>query len=210
MPGGDMSRRRADLEKTRETKAVTNGDGESASRLERLGEAVSRLRGGRRMDVDRMQLIVGAVLTVLGLMAIVVGWLGAANTGYEFEQTPYLISGGMLGLALCFLGGFVYFSYWVTRMVRDSRTQAERAAELLDQIAATLDGAALGNGRRPSARRPIAGAGTEFVATRGGTFFHLPDCSVVDGRKNLKKVTSRTAGLQPCRICDPLAEENPD
>lgn len=187
-------------------------DEQSRGRLEGLRAAVWRMRGGRSMDADRMQLIGGGVLAVLGLVAILIGWYGAANTGLEFEQTPYLISGGMLGLALCFLGGFVYFAYWVTRLVRESRTQAERAAEILDQIAASLDGATLGNGRRPparaSGRRPaIAGAGTEFVATKGGTFFHRPDCTVVAGRKNVRKVTSKRAGLEPCRICDPLATD---
>lgn len=157
------------------------------------------------MDPDRMQLIGGGILAVLGLVAILIGWYGAANTGFEFEQTPYLISGGILGLALCFLGGFVYFAYWVTRLVRESRSQAERAADVLDQIAAALEGGAIAGGR-PSRRPAIAGAGTEFVATRGGTFFHRPDCAVVAGRKNLRRVTARSAGLEPCRICDPLAE----
>jgi hypothetical protein len=195
-----MSRKREELETTIETQAV--------GRLDRLGDAVSRMRGGRRLDADRIQLIAGGVLAVLGLVLIVVGWYGAANTGFDFEQTPYLISGGLLGLALCFLGGFVYFAYWVTRLVRESRTQSERAAELLDQIATTLNGAAIGNGSRP--RRQAASASAEsFVATRNGTFFHRPDCGVVAGRDKLRRVTAKTPGLEPCRICDPLAEFKP-
>jgi hypothetical protein len=178
----------------------------SRGRLEGLRDKVSRIRGGRRIDPDRMQLFGGGVLAVLGLIAIVIGWYGAANTGFEFEQTPYLISGGILGLALCFLGGFVYFAYWVTRLIRESRTQADRAADVLDQIAALLEAGALSGGR---SRRPaIAGAGAEFVATRGGAFFHRPDCTVVAGRKGLKHVTARTAGLEPCGICDPLATDS--
>ncbi|MEX2393495.1 MAG: hypothetical protein WD826_03340 [Actinomycetota bacterium] len=192
---------------------------DDGGRLDRLSAAVSRMRGGRRMDTDRMQLIAGATLAVLGLAAIIIGWYGAANTGFEFEQTPYLISGGLLGVALVFLGGFVYFAYWVTRLVRESRAQADRAAEILDQIAATLDGATIGNGSRSRAtasRGPIAGGSgrggvgglpprTAFVATRGGAFFHRKDCDVVAGRTNLRKVTPKTAGLDPCRICDPLS-----
>lgn len=175
-------------------------------RLERLGDAVSRLRGGRRMDVDRMQLIGGGVLTVVGLAAIILGWYGAANTGFGFEQTPYLISGGLLGLALVFLGGFVYFAYWVTRLVRESRAQSERAAEILDQIHESLNG----SGPRRAARspRPIAGAAEgAFVATRNGNLFHRADCSVVAGRDRLRRVNAGTRGLEPCAICDPLAEE---
>ncbi len=199
-----MSRRKKQLEDT----IVERIDGEqSQGRLDRFGDAVSRLRGGRRMDADRMQLIGGGVLAVGGLIAILIGWYGAANTGFEFEQTPYVISGGILGLALCFLGGFVYFAYWVTRLVRESRAQADRAAEVLDQIASFLEEGARANGSRRAARRPaIAGAGTEFVATKGGAFFHRPDCPTVEGRKGLRSVTARTSGLDPCRICDPLSE----
>jgi hypothetical protein len=193
-----MARTRKDLEDTAES--------ESVGRLERLGEAVSRMRGGRRIDIDRAQLIAGAVLMVIGLAAIILGWYGAASTGIVFEQTPYLISGGLLGVALVFLGGFVYFAYWVTRLVRESRTQSDRAAEILDQIAETLNG----SGPRPARRRaaqPIAGGSNgSLVATPSGTFFHRPDCTVVAGRQKLRRVTAQTRGLDPCRICDPLGD----
>jgi hypothetical protein len=172
---------------------------EDSERLSRLSDAVSRVRGGRRIDIDRAQLIGGGALAVLGLVMILIGWWGAANTGFQFEQIPYLISGGLLGMALCFLGGFVYFAYWITRLVRESRTQSDRAAELLEQLASSISAP-----RTP--RRAIAGAGQEFVATKGGSFFHRGDCTAVAGRKNLKRVTADAAGLSPCRICNPLEE----
>jgi hypothetical protein len=200
MSGRDelMARGRRDLDDTISTTSV--------GRLERLGEAVSRIRGGRRMDADRLQLIIGGALAVLGLVAILIGWMGASKTGFEFEQIPYLISGGLLGLALCFLGGFVYFAYWVTRLVRESRAQSDRAAELLDRIAETLDGSGVArNGSR--SRKVIAGGSVEFYATKGGTFFHTADCAALRGRDKLRKVTPKTPGLEPCRICDPLATD---
>ncbi|HYZ91780.1 MAG TPA: hypothetical protein VFA34_05225 [Actinomycetota bacterium] len=190
-----MARRKNDLADTAEQDAV--------GRLDKLGDAVSRIRGGRRIDSDRLQLIAGATLAVLGLVAILLGWYGAANTGIAFEQTPYLISGGLLGVALVFLGGFVYFAYWVTRLVRESRAQSERASEILDQIAESLNGA--GPARRSP--RPIAGAGNGgFVATAKGNLFHKPDCTVVAGRQRLRRVTASTRGLEPCAICDPLSD----
>jgi hypothetical protein len=190
-----VARRQKGLEDTAETASI--------GRLERLDEAVSRIRGGRRIDADRLQLIAGGVLALVGIVAIIIGWYGAANTGLPFEQTPYLISGGLLGVALVFLGGFVYFAYWVTRLVRDSRTQSERAAEILDKIAENL------NGSLPARRtsRQIAGASNgAFVATRKGNLFHRPDCAAVAGRDKLRRVTAQTKGLQPCRICDPLGD----
>lgn len=197
-----MARGRNDLEDD-------TAEADAVGRLDRLGEAVSKIRGGRRIDVDRAQLIGGGALAVLGLAAIIVGWLGAANTGFEFEQIPYLISGGLLGLALCFLGGFVYFAYWITRLVRESRTQSDRAAEILDQIVHSLNGSGpSGVATRGRTARPIAGGSGELVATKSGTFFHRPECTAVEGREKLRKVTAKTRGLKPCRICDPLAEDD--
>ena len=192
-----MARTRKDLEDTAEQ--------ESLGRLERLGDAVSRIRGGRRIDADRLQLIGGGVLAVLGIIAILLGWYGAANTGFGFEQTPYLISGGLLGLALVFLGGFVYFAYWVTRLVRESRAQSDRATEILDQIAETLNGSAPRPARR-SSRAIAGGSDGTFVATRNGNLFHRADCTVVAGRDKLRRVTATTRGLKPCAICDPLGD----
>ena len=168
---------------------------QETGRMDRLSVAVSRIRGRGGMDADRMLLIGGGILIVGGVALIVLGWYGAANTGLPFEQTPYLISGGMLGLALTFLGGFMYFGYWVTRLVRESRSQADRAAELLDQIYGSLNGNSA-NGNRPT--------GGRFVATRNGTQFHRPDCTVVAGRKDLRQVSAAARGMSACRICDPL------
>src|SRR5437764_10629993 len=117
----------------------------TTGRIERLSDAVSKIRGGRRMDPDRALLITGAVLAGLGLVAIVIGWYGTAHTAYGFEQMPYLISGGLLGVALVFLGGFVYFAYWVTRLVRETREQSQRAADLLEQITFSLNGSSNGH-----------------------------------------------------------------
>ncbi len=166
----------------------------TTGRLEKLSDAVTRIRGGRRMDPDRALLITGGVLAALGLVAIVIGWYGSAHTAYSFEQMPYLISGGLLGVALVFLGGFVYFAYWVTRLVRESREQSQRAADLLVQISVSLNGHSNGSS---------ASSGS-FVATRGGNLFHRPDCRMVSGKSGLRKVTAQTRGLEPCGVCDPL------
>jgi len=48
---------------------------------------------------------VGAWLAItLGAIAVLVGWLGVSDTGYVFEQMPYIVSGGIGGLFLLGLG----------------------------------------------------------------------------------------------------------
>jgi hypothetical protein len=181
---------------------------EEQDRLERLSESVSKLRARGKIDVDRAQLIAGAVALVLGLLLIVFGWYGAANTPYIFEQVPYMISGGLLGLGLLFVGGFVYFSYWVTRLVRESRSQADRAEEALLRIEVVLQQSSNGSAPTPSPSRGRSRAAKSpskpYVATKDGAMFHLEGCSVIAGRPGLRRVGANT-DLEPCRLCDPLS-----
>ena len=69
----------------------------------------------------------GAILLPLGLVVIVLGWYGAANTPYQYDQLSYLVSGGLLGLGLTFTGGFLYFGAWLARIAADSRESAQAA-----------------------------------------------------------------------------------
>jgi membrane-bound ClpP family serine protease len=171
---------------------------------DRLAEGVGKLRGRSRRDeiVERVLMIGGGVLLLGGFVAIVIGWFGASHTPLPFEQTPFIISGGLLGLALVFAGGFFYFAYWLTRMVRETRESREEAnkafrtmnemAELLATVLKDLDS------------QEASPNGQAFVATEGGTMFHRADCSVVQGRRDLRKVSAQESGMDACKMCDPL------
>jgi hypothetical protein len=173
---------------------------------DRLAEGVGKLRGRSRRDeiVERVLMIGGGVLLLGGFVAIVIGWFGASHTPLPFEQTPFIISGGLLGLALVFAGGFFYFAYWLTRMVRETRESREEAnkafrtmnemAELLATVLKDLDAQESGSMTN----------GQTFVATEGGTMFHSPDCSVVQGRRDLRRVAAQESGMEACKMCDPL------
>lgn len=166
-------------------------------RNEHLRDAVSSLRvsGGRR-NVERWLMIVGAALIGIGLPLILLGWWGAARTPYVFEQIPYLISGGVFGLALAVVGGLCYFAYWMTRQVDETRRSSIETHAVLRRIEGLL--ASDGDGRDPP------GTVGSFVMTSTGTMFHRPDCVVVAGRTGVRPVPpGGETGLEPCRICDP-------
>ena len=62
--------------------------------------------GGNRSLVNQRQFLLagaGALMT-LGLTAILLGWWGASHSTLQEEQVPYLISGGLFGLALSVIG----------------------------------------------------------------------------------------------------------
>src|SRR3954447_15589931 len=152
---------------------------------------------------DRWMLVVGGTLLPLGVLLVLLGWYGASHTVLLFEQVPYLISGGVLGLALVIAGGFVYFGYWMTLLVRENRTTREDMQAVLLRMEALLQAQAQPQTRRTLSSATSSVASTSLVATKTGTMVHRPDCVAVDGRDNLRTVTAATPGLTPCKLCDP-------
>jgi hypothetical protein len=166
---------------------------------EQNGHGGHTLRGrakvlGTRPSTDRLDralLVAGCVLVPLGITLILLGWLGTSQTPLVFEQIPYLVSGGLLGLALVVAGGFAYFGYWQSVRVREARDQHE---ELLAEVRRLTGPPSASVGREPEG----------LVMTEHGTMVHRPDCPVVRDRTGLRVVTD-DAGLELCGICTPQA-----
>lgn len=147
--------------------------------------------------VERVLGIVAAVLLPLGIALIVLGWYGAAHSPYLWEQVPYLISGGLVGLGLVMGAGLVYLGSWVARGAQAQRAASAELAELLREI---RDG--LGTAPRSSSTN---GHLPTFVATARGSMWHRADCSAVVGRTDVRVVGPDGDGLAPCGLCDPLS-----
>jgi len=131
--------------------------------------------------------LVGAVLGLVGFLLILVAWNGTAHTPLVFEQIPYLVSGGQLGTAFVVMGGFLFFSSWLTVLVQDQRETHRLLGEIL---AAQLAG---GNASRA--------VSTRLVATAHGDMVHRDSCRVVAGRTDLRP--GDLATMRPCGICAP-------
>ena len=138
----------------------------------------------------------GAVLLPLGLVVIVLGWYGAANTPYQYDQLSYLVSGGLLGLGLTFTGGFLYFGAWLARIASDQRESAKRLSDTLLLLADVTS-------RSASARDGGADVSAIPVTAGTGTTIHRRDCALVAGRDDLAPVGEDNAHLTPCRVCRP-------
>lgn len=180
------------------------GSADALARQEKLAANVRGLRGrGARFTAnDRWMLIVGGVLLPLGVVLVLLGWLGASRTPLVFEQLPYLISGGLLGLSLVVAGGFVYFAYWMTLMVREARKGRDDLNAGLARLEVLLAGSAPAD--LPRAAVASRGSRGDLVATKTGSMLHRRDCAVVSGRDGLRVVSADDPGLTPCRLCDPL------
>jgi hypothetical protein len=168
-------------------------------RIDRLSDQVRRIRTRASAgSLDRYLLIVGGVLMPVGILVIILGWVGASRTPLPFEQNDYLISGGILGLGLVIAGGFTYFAYWQTVRIRESRVQSADLTAAITRLEGLLSGGVSAKGGTAVAAK------RNFVATASGSIFHRPDCAAVSGRDDLSSVDAATTKLRPCRICTPL------
>ena len=154
------------------------------------------------------QVAVGAILLPLGIALIILGWHGAAYGKVDQQQIPYLISGGLLGLAIVIVGCFFYFSHWLYRIYDQADLHHQEAVrEQTEMIKALLD-AVQASGPAGAGWRPDQGGngGAQFVATPTGSNFHTPGCPIVAKRyPNVRTVTADEADdMTPCRICEPL------
>lgn len=196
------------------TTAEISIERDASTRQRRLAESVQGLRTrASSADGAKPLLILGGILLPLGFVLVLLGWAGASNTVNSWEQIPYLISGGLLGLGLIFAGGFTYFAYWLTQLVYTARRDAADTRVILERIEELIaTGASLSSVAAPAAAPERVGSSSvrtqaivareTYLATATGTMFHRPDCPAVAGRDNLREV-SEDEGLTPCRICEP-------
>src|SRR2546430_7000780 len=113
---------------------------------------------------------VGWTLVGAGLVAIFLGWFGVSGQALVAKQLPYLVSGGILGVALVSMGAFVLGTEDIRkdsgRLDRLERLGHERHAALL---------APAGAPHRPppeglhlDSTRAGRGAGAARAPARGG------------------------------------------
>jgi hypothetical protein len=71
-------------------------------------------------------------LVALGAVALLVGWWGISGTGLAAEQNPYLISGGLVGIALIGIGCTV----WLSADLQDEWRRLDAVEDRLAQLVA--------------------------------------------------------------------------
>lgn len=69
-------------------------------------------------------------LAVLGAVALLLGWLGISDTALTAEQLPYLVSGGLGGIALIGVGA----TLWLSADLRDEWRRIDRLERDLFQF----------------------------------------------------------------------------
>ena len=138
---------------------------------------------------------VGIVLGAIGIVAIAVGWNGAAGQMSTLAQVPYILSGGLIGIAFVILGAAML----VVQGAREDRAILESKLDLLAE--AFLEG----QGRAAKADAPGDVSG---LVVAGSASYHMTGCRLVDGREETSYLTpaeARGRDLKACRVCQPDA-----
>ncbi len=168
------------------------------SRQRSLVKAISTMRGRLlKITLEGLFLTVGALCLPIGVVTIILGWYGAAHTGHVYEQNDYLISGGLLGLGIIFIGGFLYFGYWMTRQIRATETTGQQTLRALERLEGRI-----GPGTQEAAGG--AGASSVLVVTEHGSMVHRPTCPAVADRSVRIVDRSRAGDYRPCAVCEPM------
>ena len=146
------------------------------------------------------QPVFGWLLVIAGLIAIGVGYYGTSREFWVARQVPYVVSGGLLGLALVFFGGLLLG-------VGDLRRGAERLTRL-EMLVEELHRALLTSADAPgrAAAHTSNGSTERVVALEKGTTYHAPDCAIVadkDDTTTFSLAEAMERGLSPCKLCSP-------
>ena len=139
----------------------------------------------------------GILLCLVGFGVIFFGWNGAAGKNVIMAQFPFLISGGIAGLAIVVIGAAMI----IVQSAREDRVRIEAA---LDRLSSAVEA---GGGAAPRAAvQTGAGAGGYVLAS--ATTYHRLDCSLTEARDEAHAIGLEDAfarRLEPCRVCRPPA-----
>lgn len=143
----------------------------------------------------RMGRVLGLTFITAGFVMIFFAWNGAASKNFIQGQFPYVLSGGIAGIALVILGSLLLFLATV-------RAERELMTEKLDEVVRLL-------GRNLAGLHFSTSNGGSELATKvvaASSHYHRGECRILQGKTGLITVSLEQAineGLQACRVCDP-------
>ena len=149
---------------------------------------------------DVVQPWLGWICVGLGFLALIIGYFGVANETIVEKQLPYLLSGGLAGIALGVFGARLL-------LIQDLRRDSGRL-DRLETMVAQLHGALLSRSDAPRQRTEVAAGSATLMALPTGTSFHTASCPMLTGKERAEPVGERdiaSRSLVPCPLCEPAA-----
>ena len=137
----------------------------------------------------------GVALCLIGFLAIFFGWNGAASNNFVPAQFPYLISGGVAGLAVVVVGAAML-------VVQNQRADRARLEAVLDRLAAAVERQGVTGGPGVG----ITGLGGGGYVVAGSASYHQLGCQLPEAQEDAHVVPLedvQATNLVACRVCRP-------
>ena len=115
-----------------------------------------------RVQWDR---VAAGACILLGVLALVLGWVGTSGTPYVSEQLPYIVSGGLAGIFLLGVGSVL----WLSADLRDEWRELRALRALHEQRLGTVAPQALAPAAPPVPAEGVPAAARTAVAPRART-----------------------------------------
>lgn len=149
------------------------------------------------VDVDRrvrLGRIVGLTFVAAGFAFIFFAWNGSASQNVIMAQFPYVISGGVMGLALVCTGSLLL-------LLSTVRSERQIMSDKFDEVVQLL-------GRSLAATQFSTNGGSDAAVKviAASAHYHRQECKILDGKHGLTRISLQQAvseGLKPCRVCEP-------
>jgi len=158
-----------------------------------------------RWVVDIARPYLGWALLVLGAIAIFLGWYGVSGQALTAKQLPYLVSGGVTGIALALIGAVLL----ATNSIRREISRLDGVERKVDDLYALLVAEPAPPDAAPTsavAAPRTDSAPDQLVALPDVTTYHRSSCPLVAGKSDLAAVDQgdiAARSLRPCPVCDP-------
>lgn len=187
--------------------ASTTAPRPAAAKEQSRPRSSAALRDQRFRLIQLILFAAGAVCMPLGIVVISLGWYGTAHSHYDYDQRTYLISGGILGLGITFVGGFLYFGAWLAKSAADQREGSRQLTEALNNLADVMkkQSAVARNGSMSAGAATTAITESSLVRAGENDTVHRRDCPLIATRDDLHPVDRLGLGADPhlCRVCRP-------
>jgi len=150
--------------------------------------------------------VFGWVLAALGALALFLGWYGVSGEALTSKQLPYLVSGGLTGIALVVVAS----AFLATEDIRRQLSRVDDLQRKVDDLY-SLFVDELATTPQPDATSLAIAASPDsdaVVALPAGSSYHRASCALAAGKAEAVAVDAkaiRARKLRACRVCDPPA-----
>jgi hypothetical protein len=145
----------------------------------------------------------GWIFIVVGMLLVLLGYLGVSRESVVAKQVPYIVSGGIGGIVAAVFGAYLL----ATNELRRDSGRLDR----LEAMVTDLHGALLRRTDTPAtdAASDNGRDSSSLLALPSGESYHRAGCPMLDNKSatTVTPAAVKKRNLRPCPLCEPVLAE---